>query len=173
MSDDQPRRLAAAIERIAGPASWFVRVVTRAAGLALVPAVIVWWVGAADGLGDWWRGTLASILALVLLALPALWLVNVRLAVTSLLALPDALEDVATRRVGEVRSRGIERPRGGLLGTMRTIRSVAQDYGTIVGGWGLVVQLVTPWFWLLTAVALAAVPVLWLAALVTLGVAAV
>ena len=167
MTDDRAGRLAAAISRIAGPTTWLARVATVAAGCSVPPALIVWWAVAGDDLGDRWRRTIGAVLVLVVFLLPAAWLVNVRVALTSLVALPGALE-VARRRGGEVRNRRIDRPEGGLFGTVRAIRSLVQDYSDVVGGWALVVQLVSPVFWLLTGLAFLAVPVLGFAALVTL-----
>jgi hypothetical protein len=41
---------------------------------------------------------------------------------------------------------------------VRSVRGVLRDYGDVVGSWGTVAQLLAPSFWLLTLVALGAVP---------------
>jgi hypothetical protein len=43
---------------------------------------------------------------------------------------------------------------------------VVQEYGDVAGSWGTVAQLVVPTFWFLTLAALAAVPVLVVAAVI-------
>jgi hypothetical protein len=106
----------------------------------------------------------ASLLVLALLAAPAAWLVNVRFALLELVELPQKVAGVTTRRAAQLRPGGppVERPDGGPLGAVGAVRSmwgVLRDYGDVVGAWGAVAQLVVPWFWMLTAAAFLAVPV--------------
>ena len=63
-----------------------------------------------------------------------------------------------------MRPRSMGLVRSGWLGTIRTVRDALQDYGDVAGSWGAVAQLVVPGFWVLTLAALAAVPVLVVAA---------
>jgi hypothetical protein len=98
------------------------------------------------------------LLVLVLCLAAPLWLLNVRFALLDLVELPDKLSGIADRRL---RTRPApERPAGGTLGTIRSVRDIVQDYGDVAGSWGTVAQLVVPAFWLLTVAALIAVPVL-------------
>ena len=82
--------------------------------------------------------------------------------------LPETLGGVAIRRTASLRGEPQEPPPGGLWATVRSVRGVLRDYGDVVGSWATVAQLLAPSFWLLTVLALGAVPVLVLAA----GVAA-
>ena len=104
----------------------------------------------------------------MLLLAPALWLLNVRFALVSLIELPDKLSEIARRRGGQLRGRPVERPKGGVIAAARTVRDLVQDYGDVTGSWGVVAQLLAPTFWLFTGAALVATPVLVIAA----GVAA-
>lgn len=143
---------------------WLARLATRAAVVGAAAGAALWWFVAGDRVGEWWRGTAGSLLVLVLCLAPSLWLTNVRFALLDLVELPEKLSGVADRRL---RSRPApQRPETGTLGTIRSVRDILQDYGDVAGSWGTVAQLVVPGFWVLTVVALAAVPVLVLAALV-------
>ena len=133
---------------------------------------VLWWVVVGDRLGDWWQGTAASALVLVLCLAPAAWLLNVRFALHELVELPDRLAGVATRRAGPLRASDPPvRPQGGALGAVRSVRAVVRDYGDVAGSWGTVAQLLVPSFWLLTVAALVAVPVVMLLAAVAALVA--
>ena len=69
---------------------------------------------------------------------------------------------MATRRTASFRTdptAPVERPAGGPLGAARSVWEVVRDYTDVVGALGAVAQLVAPPFWLLTAVAFVAVPV--------------
>ena len=146
---------------------WLARLATRAAVVGALAGALLWWVVAGDRVGDWWQGTAASLVVLALCLAAPLWLLNVRFALLDLVELPEKLRGVASRRGGQLRGRPApERPAGGTLGTVRSIRDIVQDYGDVAGSWGTVAQLVVPAFWVLTLAALAAVPVLVLAALV-------
>lgn len=126
----------------------------------------MWWRLAADTVGDWWQGTAKAVVSLAVLMAPALWLLNVRFALVSLVELPDKLGEIARRRGGQLRGRPAERPKGGLLEAIRTVRDLVRDYGDVTGSWGVVAQLVAPTFWVFTGAALVAVPVLVIAAVV-------
>jgi hypothetical protein len=153
---DDPRieRLATVVARIEGAACWLARTATRAAAPAGVAGVVLWWTLAGERLTDWWKGTATSLVVLILCLAPAGWLLNVRAALHDLVDLPANLQGVATRR------RAPQKPADGVLGAIRTVRGIARDYGDVTGAWGTVAQLVVPSFWLLTALAFAAVPVL-------------
>ncbi len=157
---DAREQLASAITRVGGPLCWLARFVTSAAVCGSALGVLLWWIMAAERIGDWWIGTLEALILLALLLAPAAWLLNVRLALKSLVELPAKLQDVADRRGPQLRHLKGQRPRGGAIAAMRSIRGVAADYGEVVGSWGVVAQLVTPSFWLLTSAALLSVPVL-------------
>ena len=117
---------------------------------------MLWSVVAGGRVTEWWEGTAASLLVLALVLAPAAWLVNVRFGLLELVELPDKLAGVATRRVGRLRP---ERPEEGTVGAVRSVWAVLSDFGDVLGAWGAVAQLVAPMFWLLTAVAFVAVPV--------------
>jgi hypothetical protein len=163
MPDPRVDALAGVVTRVEGAACWLARAAVRAAVAGAGGALVLWWALAGDRVDDWWRGTTGSLLVLALTMVPAAWLLNARNALLDLVALPDTLRGVATRRSGPVR-----RPDGGLLGSVRSVWAVLRDYGDVAGSWGTVAQLAVPSFWLLTLVALAAVPVL----VVLAGVAA-
>ena len=142
---------------------------TRAAVVGALAGGLLWWVVAGDRVDEWWRGTVGSVLVLVVCLAAPLWLLNVRFALLGLVELPEKLGGVADRRL---RARpAAERPDGGALGTIRTIRDIVQDYGDVAGSWGTVAQLLVPAFWFLTVAALAAVPVLVVAAAIAGAVA--
>ena len=144
-------------ERVARAACWLAKVATRAALVAAAAGAVVWW----EARSDW---TVGAVVMAVLLALPAVWLLNVRVALVSFVGMPEKLGEIARRRGGQLRGRPAERPKGGFLEAVRTVRDVVQDYGEVTGSWGLVVQLAAPTFWVFTALAFAAVPVLVIAA---------
>jgi hypothetical protein len=153
--------------RVEGAACGLARLATRGAVAGGVAGAVLWEVIAGGRVDEWWRGTAGSLLVLAIcLAVPA-WLVNVRFALHDLVELPGRLAGVTTRR--GARFRDAPRPAGGSLASLKAVREAVGDYGDVVGSWGTVAQLVAPTFWLLTVAALAAVPVLVLAA----GVAAV
>ena len=56
--------------------------------------------------------------------------------------------------------------RGSSVKAVAPSARIVRDYGDVVGSWGTVAQLLVPWFWMATIVALAAVPVLVVAAVV-------
>ncbi|MEA2828293.1 MAG: hypothetical protein QOG43_2732 [Actinomycetota bacterium] len=167
MVDSRLETVARVVARVEGKARWLAGLATRAAVLGGAAAIVVWWVAAGSRLAHWWQGTAASLLVLALLAAPAAWLVNVRFALLELVELPQKLAGVTTRRAAQLRpglvGPPVDRPDGGPLGALGAARSVwgvLRDYGDVVGAWGAVAQLVVPWFWLLTAAALVAVPVM-------------
>lgn len=128
---------------------------------------LLWWVTVDDRGGDWWQGAAASLVVLAVCLAPAVWLVNVRSALVDLVELPEKLGGVTTRRAAQLRADPpVERPDGGLLVTVRSVRGVVRDYGDVVGSWGTVAQLLVPSFWLLTVAAFAAVPIVVLIAAV-------
>lgn len=160
MPDARLESLTRLVARVEGAACWLARMAGRAALVGGGAGLVLWWFVAGDRLTDWWQGTASSLLVLAVCSAPALWLLNVRFALIGLVELPDTLGGVATRRASGWRARGpVERPDGGLLGAVRSVRAVVRDYGDVAGSWGTVAQLVVPSFWLLTLAALAAVPV--------------
>lgn len=146
------------VGRIGSGVCWLARFAARAAVVGGVAGTVLWWAVASDRVDEWWRGTVGSLLVLVLCLAAPLWLLNVRFALVDLVELPGRLRGVAGRRVA--RRPAPERPAGGTLATVRSIRGVLSDYGDVAGSWGTVAQLVVPTFWALTLAALAAVPVL-------------
>ncbi len=158
-----PEAVARVVARVEGKACWLARLATRAAVVGGTAGLVLWWVAAGDRVTEWLRGTAGSLLVLVLVLAPAAWLVNVRFALLELVELPDKLAGVATRRASSFRpggpARPVERPAGGPVAAVRSVWGVLRDYGDVVGAWGAVAQLVAPTFWLLTAAALVAVPV--------------
>lgn len=160
MPDPRLEALAGVVARVEGAACWLARLATKAALVGGGAGLLLWWVTAGDRVDEWWQGTVASLLVLLLCVAAPAWLLNVRSALHDLVELPDKLAGVTTRRVAELRGGARpERPDGGTLQAMRSVRGVMSDYGDVVGSWGTVAQLVVPSFWLLTAAALVAVPV--------------
>ena len=152
--------LARLVARVEGAACWLARLAGRGALVGGGAGLVLWWFLAGAWLTDGWQGTASSLLVLAVCVAPTLWLLNVRFSLVRLVELPDTLGGVATRRAGGLRARGrAERPDGGVLGAVRSVRAVVRDYGDVAGSWGTVAQLVVPSFWLLTLAALAAVPV--------------
>lgn len=161
MHDARPDTVAGMVARVEGGACWLARLATRAAVVGGASGALLWWLTVGDRVGEWWRGTAASLLVLGLCLLPAGWLLNVRFALTELLELPAKLSGVATRRAAHFKTAPRpERPEGGALQTMRSVYGIVRDYGDVAGSWGTVAQLVVPWFWLVTIAALGAVPLL-------------
>lgn len=161
MPDPRLQAVAGLVSRIDGAARWLAWAATRAAGLGAVAGAALWWSVAGEGVSDWWQGTAGSLLVLVLCLAPALWLLNVRQSLLGLVELPATLSGVAKRRVLRPQPSGPPvKPDGGVLGTIRALRSVLGDSGDVAGAWGTVAQVLVPSFWLLTAVAFAAVPLL-------------
>ena len=161
MPDPRLEALAHVVGRVEGAACWLARLAARAAVVGGIAGMVLWWVVGGDRVGDWWRGTAASLLVLVLALAPAAWLLNARSALVDLVELPGRLGGMTRRRAAQLRREGaVTRPAGGLLGAVRAVRSIVGDYGDVTGSWGTVAQLVVPSFWLLTGAALVAVPVL-------------
>lgn len=171
-TDSRLDALAGVVARVGTTACWLARLATRAAGLGGIAGAVLWWAVAGDRVDEWWQGTLASLLALAFCLAAPVWLLNVRFALLDLVELPEKLSGVTTRRLAQLRRsrRPVERPEGGVLGGVRAVRDVVRDYGDVAGSWGTVAQLVVPTFWVLTLVALVAVPVLVLAALVAASI---
>lgn len=160
MPDPRVEALASLVARVEGAACWLARTATKGAAAGALAGLGLWWSAAGDRLGDWWQGSAASVLVLALCLAPALWLLNVRMALVELVELPARLGGVATRRAGGLRRNdAVPAPAGGLLSTMRSVRDVVRDSGDVVGSWGTVAQLVAPTFWLLTLGAFASLPV--------------
>lgn len=159
-SDPRVQAVATLVARVEGVARWVVWTATRAALLGGAAGVALWWFTAGERIGDWWRGTVGSLLVLGLCLAPALWLVNVRMSVLELLELPATLTGVATRRLRRARP-GTKPPApdGSVVGAVRSAWGILRDYGDVAGSWGAAAQLVAPPFWVLTVVALLAVPV--------------
>ena len=171
--DPRVQAVAGLVARVEGAARWLAWVATRAAGVGGAAGVALWWLAAGERVVDWWQGTAGSVLVLFLCLAPALWLVNVRLSLLGLLDLPATLGGVAARRMG--RAPADDRPpapAGGVIGAVRSIWGIARDYGDVAGSWGAVAQVLAPAFWLLTVVALLAVPVVVVLALVAALLAA-
>jgi hypothetical protein len=169
------------VSRAKGATCWLARLATRAAVVGGIAGALLWWIEGSGRIDEWWQGTVASLLILALCLAPAAWLIYVRVALLELVELPQKLSGVAARRIGQAgigqagTGRPItghlgighvpsdaepERPKGGVVGGVRSVWSVVSDYGDVVGGWGAVAQLLVPWFWLVSAAALAAVPIL-------------
>jgi len=157
--DPRLEALSRLVGRVEGAARRLARGATTAAAVGGTAGLVLWGVAAADRTADLWSGTVASLVVLALCLAPAVWLLNVRFAVHGLLELPATLGGVAARRTAPRRG-GPADDSPSVWGAVRTVRGVVRDYGDVVGSWGTVAQLLTPWFWLLTGAALAAVPVL-------------
>jgi hypothetical protein len=98
--------------------------------------------------------------------------VNVRMSLLGLLELPETLGGVAARRIRRTRPGAKPpAPAGGAVGALRTTWGVVRDYGDVAGSWGAVAQVLAPPFWMLTAVALLAVPLVAVLALVAAAAA--
>ena len=165
--DPRLQALAGVLATVSAKVCWLARLATRAAVVGAVAGALLWWVVAADRVDDWWQGTVASLLVVALCLAAPLWLLNVRFALLGLLELPEKLGGVAGRRGAQLRGRpAAERPAGGALGALRSIRDIVRDYADVAGSWGTVAQLVVPTFWILTVAALGAVPVLVVAAVI-------
>jgi hypothetical protein len=156
------------VAKVGAGACWLARLATRAAVVGGLAGAALWWFVAGDRVDEWWRGTLGSLLVLALCLAAPLWLVNVRFALLDLVELPEKLRGVAGRRLGS--RPAPERPDGGTLATIRSVRDILQDYGDVAGSWGTVAQLVVPGFWVLTLAALAAVPVLVVASVIAASI---
>ena len=59
-----------------------------------------------------------------------------------------------------------------MIGAVRSTWGVLRDYGDVTGSWGAVAQVLAPPFWVLTVVALLAVPLVAVLALVAALLAA-
>lgn len=166
MSDPHVDRLAVLVAQVRGLALWFAALCTSVGLLAGACGLLLWGIVAAGRLGDGVGGTSGSLLVLLLLLAPGLWLLNVRVTLKSLVELPAKLGHVVTTRVigpGESRER---RPEGGAMAAARSIRRAAQDYGEIIASRAVVAQIATPSFWVLTGLAYFCVPILVLVTLV-------
>jgi hypothetical protein len=160
-SDPRLETLAGVVARAGAGVCWLARLATRASLVGALAGAVLWWALAGERVDEWWRGTAGSLLVLALCLAAPLWLLNVRFALIDLIELPERLRGVARRRAGRFRARPApERPDGGALAAVRSIRDLVSDYGDVAGSWGTVAQLVVPMFWALTLGALAAVPVL-------------
>ena len=165
--DPRLQAVAGLVARVEGAARWLAGFATRAAGVGGAAGIALWWLASGDRIGDWWRGTAGSLVVLILCLAPAGWLVNVRMSLLGLLELPETLGGVAARRVGRPPAgASTAAPAGGAIGAVRTIWGVVRDYGDVAGSWGAVAQILAPPFWVLTVVALLAVPLVVVLALV-------
>ena len=171
--DPRIQALAGLIGRIEGGARWLAWFATRAAAAGGVAGVALWWFAAGGRVTDWWQGTAGSVLVLALCLAPAVWLVNVRMSLLGLLELPETLGGVAARRMGRAQAEARPpAPAGGVFGAVRSTWGVLRDYSDVAGSWGAVAQVLAPPFWVLTVVALLAVPLVVVLALVAALLAA-
>lgn len=167
MPDPRVQAVAGLVARVEGVARWLAWVAIRAAAVAGAAGIALWWFAAGEGVADWWQGTAGSVLLLALCLAPALWLVNVRMSLLGLLELPETLGGVAARRMGRKPAESRPpAPAGGVIGALRSTWGVVRDYGDVAGSWGAVAQVLAPPFWVLTALALLAVPLVVVLALV-------
>ena len=172
MPDPRVERLSRMVSTARGATCWLARLATRAAVVGGIAGALLWWLEGSGRIDEWWQGTVASLFILALCLAPAAWLLYVRVALLELVELPQKLSGVATRRIGHLRmgdpplDAEPERPPGGVVGGARSVWGIVSDYGDVVGSWGAVAQLLVPWFWLVSAAALAAVPILVLLAAV-------
>lgn len=176
MSDPRIEKLTRMVSRAKGATCWLARLATRAAIVGGIAGALLWWIEGSGRIDEWWQGTAVSLLILAICLAPAAWLLYVRVALLELVGLPEKLTGVATRRIGQLGMGQVgaghpkigqlppdaepERPTGGVIGGVRSVRSGLSDYGDVVGGWGAVAQLLVPSFWVFSAAALAAVPIL-------------
>ena len=166
-SDPRVQAVAGLVVRVERRARWLAWFATRVALVGGVAGAALWWFAAGGRMSDWWRGTVGSVLVLVLCLAPALWLVNVRMSLLGLVELPETLGGVATRRIRRTPpGTRPPAPDGGVVDAVRSTWRILKDYGDVAGSWGTVAQLLVPSFWLLTVVALLAVPVVCLLAVV-------
>ena len=160
MPDPRTEAFAGLVSRVGGAACWLARLAARAALAGAAAGVVLWWFTVGERATDWWQGTAAAALVLILCLAPGLWLLNFRNGLVGLVELPDTLRGVAARRGGSIRAGARPpRPEGGLLGAIRSVRGFLRDYGDVAGSWGTVAQLLAPSFWVLTLAAFVAVPV--------------
>ena len=177
MPDPRVEKLARMVSKAKGAMCWLARLATRAAVVGGIAGFLLWWLEGRGRLDEWWQGTAASLLVLALCLAPSAWLVYVRISLLELVELPDKLTGVATRRIGKLgigqlgigqlsgigdlpRDAEPERPKGGIVGGVRSVRGIVDDYGDVIGSWGAVAQLLVPSFWLFSAAAFVAVPIL-------------
>jgi len=165
--DPRVQAVAGLVARVEGAARWLAWVATRGALIGGVAGAALWWVTSGERLPDWWQGTAGSLLVLLLCLAPALWLLNVRMSLLGLVELPATLGGVATRRLRRAGAGARPpAPDGGVFGAVRSTWGVLRDYGDVTGSWGTVAQLLAPPFWMLTVLALLAVPVVAVLAMV-------
>lgn len=171
--DPRVQAVAGLVARVEGAARWLAWVATRAAVVGGAAGLALWWFAAGERAGDWWQGTAGSVVVLALCLAPAGWLVNVRMSLLGLLELPETLGSVAARRMGRTPAGARPpAPAGGVIGAVRSTWGVVRDYGDVAGSWGAVAQVLAPPFWVLTVVALLAVPLVAVLALVAALLAA-
>jgi hypothetical protein len=165
--DPRVQAVAGLVARVGGAARWLAWWATRAAAVGGAAGIALWWFAAGDRAAQWWQGTASSVVVLALCLAPALWLVNVRMSLRGLLELPETLSGVAARRMRrpppDARPPA---PAGGAIGAVRSMWGVLRDYGDLAGSWGAVAQILAPPFWLLTAVAVLAIPLVVVLALI-------
>ena len=165
VGDPRIATLRAVVGRVEGAALGVIRLATVGAGLGGVAGLVLWWSAAGNRIDDGGEATVVSLLVLALCAAPAGWLLNVRFSLLALLELPEKLTGVTMRRgaqllgapPNDVSTGGRST---GRLAALRSLRGVLRDYGDVVGSWATVAQLLAPTFWVLTGLALLAVPVL-------------
>ncbi|MGI8776977.1 MAG: hypothetical protein ACR2LJ_06225 [Acidimicrobiales bacterium] len=145
------------------------RLATVAAIAGGSAGLVLWWSTVGHAVGRPGHSTVVAVLVLGLCLAPAGWLLNVRAAMLALLGLPAKVSGVVARRGAQLAATR-RRPAGaavpvveestGRLATVRTIRTAVRDYGDVTGSWARLGQVLTPTFWVLTGLALLAVPVL-------------
>ena len=141
-------------DRLRAVLSFAARMATRASITSGIAATLIWWNIGSRRVGDWPGGTLRSLLVLALLLAPAAWLLNVRVALTSVRDLPGTLQDVARRRGPQLRDALSDPYASPSFPSVRSGGRAIRDYGDVAGSWATVAQIVTPQFWLFTVAAL-------------------
>lgn len=167
-------RVEQAIRRLA-------RLIAIAAAIAGGAGLLLWWSTVGHRVGRPGSSTAGVVVVALLCLAPAAWLVNVRLALLGLLEIPEKLSGVTARRgaqllgsplmsspqAGAATARPVPEERTGSTGWLAAARSLHAafgDYGDVAGSWARLAQLLTPTFWVLTGLALLAVPLLVIAA---------
>jgi len=169
MSDPRLATLNTVMARVEAATRGLTRLVTVAAVAGASAGLVLWWSTVGHVMGRPGHSAVVAVFVLGLCLAPAAWLLNVRTAMLALLGLPAKVSGVVARRGAQLAGARQGAPgaavpiveaRTGRLAAVRTIRTAVRDYGDVTGSWARLGQLLTPTFWVLTGLALVAVPVL-------------
>lgn len=164
-----PAHVIAAARLLRGPASFLQAMARSLAVVAAVAAVVIWIAVLGDAAGRFPVGTVISVIAAIVLAVPAWWLRHAASTFGDVIELPARLEALGEMPKFTIESREDLRAlrTGGPLAAGRAVRATVGEVSEYISPASTVTELVALPFWIWTLAAGAASLVLSFVAIIT------